>query len=67
MSRIADFDSSVLDKIPQWNEASHLNQPLIADEIHCAIKKTSGRLHVAHSIPPEIYQKAVKQRLQNLY
>jgi len=61
------FDDSVLDKIPQWNEATHLDRPPTEDEVLHAIQiLSSGMSPGADSIPPEIYKEGENQLVRRL-
>jgi len=67
LNQPAVFDNSVLDKIPQWNEAAHLDQPSAEDEVLCAIQMlSSGKSPGADSIPPEIYKEDGNQLVRRL-
>ena len=67
LNQQADFDITVLDEIPQWDVASHLNQPPSTAEVRCAIQQmSSGKSPGADSIPPEIYKHGGEQLLCRL-
>ena len=61
------FDDTVLSEVPQWAEASYLDQPPTEDEVLRAIKCIStGKSPGADSIPPEIYKECGEQLVRRL-
>ena len=57
----------VLNEIPQWTEATYIDEPPAKDEVHRAIKQlSSGKSPCPDSIPPEIFKEGGKQLIQRL-
>ena len=67
LNQPADFDDTVLSEIPQWAEASYLDQPPTKDEVLRAINQiSSGKSPGADSIPLEIFKEGGDQLVQRL-
>jgi hypothetical protein len=67
LNQPAAFDDTVLNEIPQWTEATYLDQPPTEDEVLRAIKQiSSGKSPGEDSIPPEIYKEGGKQLVRRL-
>ena len=67
LNQQAVFDSTVLDEIPQWDEATHPSQLPTVAEVRCAIQQmSSGKSPGADSIPSEIYKHGGEQLLLRL-
>ena len=41
LNQQAVFDSTVLDEIPQWEQATHMSQPPSVAEVRCAVQQMS--------------------------
>ena len=67
LNQQAVFDNTVLDEIPQWEQATHMSQPPSVAEVRCAVQQmSSGKSPGADSIPAEIYKHGGEQLLQRL-
>ena len=65
------FDDIVLDEIPQWTPATHLEDPPTMQEVQKAVKQlSSGKAPGADCIPAEIFKEGgvkLRERLLGLY
>lgn len=61
------FDDSVINELPQWSAAPHLDDPPTAEEVQRAINQTSsGKAPGADALPAEIYKEGGTQLTRHL-
>ena len=71
LNQPSNFDTTILDEIPQWETNSKLNDQPTLEEVEKSIKQlASGKAPGADGIPPDVYKHggiSVRKQLLSLY